>query len=253
MNQELTPTTQTSTSLVTLHEQEQLIREQFALQEATSTEIEYYFSVAQRLGLDPISKQIYAVMRWDGKAKRNKLTVQVGIDGLRLAAARTEAYAGQDDAVFTGETTGGYPAAATVTVYKIVQGIRCAFTATARWDEYCQTGRDGSPMGQWPRMPHVMLGKCAEALALRKAFPAELGGVYTDVEMQQADNQPRVQPLTDEQATHLLELSERAGVATAAAKRRIASMTSADYAQGVAALEQRIHEQDDTVDAEVVE
>jgi hypothetical protein len=70
-------------------------------------------------------------------------------------------------------------------VYKLVGGLRCAFSSSARWKEYCQ---EASPM--WKKMPFLMLAKCAEALALRKAFPAELSGVYTHEEMMQADTEP---------------------------------------------------------------
>lgn len=251
MSTDLVHTQAASPARASAREQEALIREQFGLQGATSTEIDYFFSVCERAGLDPIQKQIYAIMRYDGRAKREKLVVQVGIDGLRLAAARTNAYAGQDDAVIRGVVEGTvYPAEATVTVYKIVQGVRCPFTATARWSEYCQRGRDGSPLGQWPKMPTVMLAKCAEALALRKAFPAELGGIYSDVEMQQGDVvDASPVPLTDEQQAHLLSLSEQAGVPEAAARRRVESMRASDYAGGVAKLEQLIVERGDVVDA----
>jgi hypothetical protein len=64
----------------------------------------------------------------------------------------------------------------------MTQGQRFAYTATARWSEYCP---DNAPM--WKRMPHTMLGKCAEALALRKAFPQQLAGLYSREEMDQAD------------------------------------------------------------------
>jgi hypothetical protein len=70
-----------------------------------------------------------------------------------------------------------------VTVWKILSGVRCPFTATAHWAEYYPGDAQG---WAWKKMPHVMLGKCAEALALRKAFPAELSGVYTFEEMEQS-------------------------------------------------------------------
>jgi hypothetical protein len=90
--------------------------------------------------------------------------------------------AGSDDPVFRDDGfDDGHPSAATVTVYRITQGQRFNYSATARWSEYCP---DNAPM--WKRMPHTMLGKCAEALALRKAFPQQLAGLYTSDEMEQA-------------------------------------------------------------------
>lgn len=144
---------------------------------AGADELELFFHQARRAGLDPLAKQIYFVKR------QGKGVVQVGIDGLRLIADRTGQYAGSDDAVFAGNTPSGYPAAAKVTVYKMVQGQRCAFSATARWDEYYPGDSQGF---QWKRMPHAMLAKCGEALALRKAFPADMSGLYVHEEMEQA-------------------------------------------------------------------
>lgn len=132
--------------------------------------------VSQRTGLDLFARQLYGVKRGD------TMTLQTGIDGYRLLAARTGALAGIDDAVF-GDESADHPGRASVTVWRLVQGQRVPFTATARWKEYEQKAG-----GMWGKMPYLMLGKCAEALALRKAFPAELSGVYTGEEMQQADN-----------------------------------------------------------------
>jgi hypothetical protein len=130
-------------------------------------------------------------MRYNKKEQRNVMSIQTGIDGYRLIADRTGQYAGSDDYTFDFNQTqyehmmGGKkePTTATVTVHKIVQGHRVPFTATAAWNAYYP----GDKMGfMWKKMPHLMLGKCAEALALRKAFPAELSGVYTREEMEQA-------------------------------------------------------------------
>lgn len=116
------------------------------------------------------------------------MTIQTGIDGYRLTAARTGQHAGTDDAVFGPEDDDGHPAWAQVTVYRFLpNGYNASFTATARWDEYRQAKRSGELTGMWSSMPYGQLAKCAESLALRKAFPAELSGVYTREEMAQAD------------------------------------------------------------------
>src|SRR4026208_840284 len=78
-----------------------------------------------------------------------------------------------------------YPAQATVTVYRLTQGQRFAYTATARWSEYKPEQNDF----MWRKMPHTMLGKCAEALALRKGFPRQLAGLYAKEELDQADQE----------------------------------------------------------------
>ncbi len=141
----------------------------------TNDQFAVFLHAIERFRLDPFSNQIYGIIR----AKR--LSVQTGIDGFRLVADRTKAYAGNDDPVYNDELR---PTKATVTVYKFVGGQRCPFTASARWSQYCPKGNAGQ---MWERMPHLMLGKCAEALALRKAFPAELSGLYTADEMAQAN------------------------------------------------------------------
>ena len=126
--------------------------------------------------LSPFKRQVHLVGPRSGK-----FTIQTGIDGYRAIADRTGRYAGNDDPVFDDEAK---PTKATVTVHKMIGGQRCAFTATARWSEYFPGDTQGF---MWKKMPHLMLSKCAESLALRKAFPDELGGIYTDEEMEQAD------------------------------------------------------------------
>jgi phage recombination protein Bet len=140
----------------------------------TGDEFEAFVYVARERGLNPLKKEIYAIRRG------GKVTHQTGIDGFRVTAARTKVHAGTDDAVFTGEP-GKAGFRATVTVWKLVGGVRCPFVATARWEEY------NPGQGLWKTMPHGQLAKCAESLALRKAFPESLAGLYTSEEMAQAD------------------------------------------------------------------
>jgi len=165
---------------------------------ATDDELKMFMYVCERTKLDPFTKQIHLVPRWDSKLGKEVRTPIVGIDGLRSVAERTGSYAGNDDPIFDDENE---PKKATVTVYKIVQGVRSPFTATARWDQYVPMAKDkktgdlyiASPL--WKKMPHLMLGKCAEALALRKAFPAVMSGLYVQEEMHQAsaalENRPQ--------------------------------------------------------------
>lgn len=152
---------------------------------ATDNELKLFLYQCSRTGLDPLSRQIHFIKR-GGKA-----TIQTGIDGFRAIAERTGHYAGNDDYLFNNDLTMyemlkakmESPITATATVYKIVGGVRVSFSATAIWDAYCPKGNESF---MWKKMPYLMLGKCAEALALRKAFPNDLSGVYTDDEMAQA-------------------------------------------------------------------
>ena len=155
-------------------DQVDLIKSQIAVG-ATDNELKLFLHVADKSGLDPLSRQIYFIKR------SGKMTIQTAIDGFRAIADRTGQYIGSNDPIFEGSEK--VPLKATVTVCKVVQGVVGQFTATARWDEYYPGKSQGF---MWDKMPHTMLGKCAEALALRKAFPAQLSGLYTGDEMAQA-------------------------------------------------------------------
>lgn len=157
---------------------------------ANQGEIQFFAEVCKRTKLDPFKRQIHAVQRWDSSLKRMAWTFQTGIDGYIAIAHRDGLCAGIDDVKFIPEDESTpNPRKATCTVWKIVGGQRVPFTASARWEEYVQCTKEGNPNSMWRKMPYGQLGKCATALALRKAFPEELGGVYTDVEMEQADTE----------------------------------------------------------------
>lgn len=190
---------------------------------STDLELDLFLHACKRTGLDPLMKQIYAIKRKNGKTGQMEMAIQTGIDGYRLIADRTGRYAGSDEPTYTvGQD--GFPDVASVTIYKMLDGQRCGFSASARWTEYCQ---EASPM--WKKMPFLMLSKCAEALALRKAFPAELSGVYTHEEMMQADNEPR-NPIADNKQTAQAKIAEIAREGVAAESSRSAPATSVGQA-----------------------
>lgn len=150
---------------------------------ATDDELELFIHQCQRTGLDPFSRQIYAVKRWDAREQREVMTIQTGIDGYRLVAERTRRYAPGRKHSFTYDESGKL-ISATAYVKKLTDdGTWHEVEAEAFFAEYAQTTKNGSLTPLWQRMPHVMLGKCSEAQALRRAFPAELSGIYTDDEM----------------------------------------------------------------------
>lgn len=164
-------------------DQVQLIKSQIA-PEATKDELGLFLYQAKRTGLDPLTRQIYCIHRNTKNPQGNwikKMTIQTSIDGFRVIAERSGDYAGQDEPVFIEEN--GKLISCKITVYRFRDNVRYpAAVGLAYWSEYCQ---ESSSM--WKKMPHTMLAKVAEALALRKAYPQDLSGLYTNEEMAQSD------------------------------------------------------------------
>lgn len=162
---------------------------------ADPAELKLFLHQAHRTGLDPLAGgQIHAVFRWDGQSKRERMTIQTGIDGLRLIAQRTGEFAGTDREWCGPDGTWREvwldrqpPAAARATARRIVQGQVVAQRSVALHAEYVGRDSKGNPNRMWREKPALMLGKCAEALALRAMFPAEMSGLYTTDEMSRAD------------------------------------------------------------------
>lgn len=159
-------------------DQRQLIRDTFC-NGASDSEFEVLMEVARARRLNPLFKHIYFVKRYDSQKKREVWSTQVSIDGLRTIAERTGKYDGQDEPEYIIEN--GRLICAKVRVYR-KDWTRPA-VGVAFFDEYAQKTREGGLTAFWRDKPHVMLAKCAESLAMRKAFPEDMSGLYTPEEM----------------------------------------------------------------------
>jgi phage recombination protein Bet len=248
-------TTTSTPAFVLSNEQVDLLARTIA-KDCNRDELQLFLHQCHRTGLDPFARQIYCIKRG------GKLTIQVSIDGFRLIAERSTGYAGQDGPWWAGEDgewrdvwlDSKPPKAARVGVHRAL--FNAPIYGVALWSEYAQP--DG-PM--WKKMPALMLAKCAEALALRKAFPQELSGLYTTDEMHQAEAKSAVvtkptEPLPLDGLTRIAETS------TAETSRKGIFRTMVTFSDGrfaatindqLATLCQQLCQNGEPVSVEIVE
>ncbi len=160
--------------------QMRMIRDSFC-SGASDQEFAVLMEIARVRRLNPLLKQIHFVKRWNSQLKREVWTSQTSIDGMRALAEHTGKYAGQDEPEYVYNDDGSI-LCSKVRVYR--HDWERPAVGVAYWSEYVQTTKDGGVTQFWRDKPHVMIGKCAEAIALRKAFPEDLSGLYAQEEMQ---------------------------------------------------------------------
>lgn len=165
----------------------------------TIDQLKVFVGLCLRQGLDPYKKQAHPVMRWDSNSRQEIMTIQPSVDGLRAIAVKSGEYEGQVGPYWMGadEVWKDYwvakepPIAAKVGVWR--KGFKEPTWGFARFDAYCVKGKDGKLSKFWAQMAELMIAKVAESLALRKAFPNEVGGQYSKEEMEQADPVDRIE------------------------------------------------------------
>jgi phage recombination protein Bet len=173
-------------------EQRTMIKDLFA-KDATDSEFAVLIEMARLKRLNPLAGQVFFVSRnvnlgtYDQPRWGKKWSIQCGIEGFRSKAEENPAYDGQSPKDFVFDASGARLISCTVSVYR--KDRSHPFVATVYFDEYVQLVK-GKPTEMWLRKPRIMLGKCAEAAALRMAFPEELGGVHAPEEMQDEEPAP---------------------------------------------------------------
>ena len=163
-----------------LDNQRDLVKSLFC-KDANKEEFEFFFLCCKRFKLDPFAKHIYFTKLG------GKVTMITSIEGFRAIAERTGRYAPGSDTIFSYNESGKLFSAKAFVKKMTDDGTWHEVSAIAFWSEYGLDGRGNSKGNVWKEKPHVMLEKCAEARALRRAFTMELSGLYGEGELDQAE------------------------------------------------------------------
>lgn len=199
---------------------------QIGVEDAEPADLDLFFHICKRTGLDPFARQIYMIGReTDVKVRVQldngnsrvevqrmmKFTIQTGIDGYRLIGVRASRAQGDqtshDEPLWRGKPgtdydrwvdywpdSAGQPAACKYTIW--VNGQR--HTAVCNFNEYAQYSGKGELTSMWKKMPANQLAKCAEAQAWRKAYPADFSGVILEDAAQHAATIIDAEPVRSE-------------------------------------------------------
>ena len=162
---------------------------------ASANSIKLVLSYCRAAGLDPMQKPVHIVPMWNGKLKCMQDVIMPGIGLYRTSANRTGQFAGMSEPEFgpTIEQTldkqkFSFPEWCKITVRRqLASGHIGEFTAIEYWlENYAVKGgadKSTAPNAMWAKRPRGQLAKCAQAQALRAAFP-ELGALPTAEEME---------------------------------------------------------------------
>jgi len=162
---------------------------------ASDGAIQMVLSYCKVQGLDPMQKPVHIVPMYDRETKRMRDIIMPGIGLYRTQAARTNQYAGISEPEYGPDVTADldgvtvtFPTTCKVVVRRLLaNGTVAEFAATERWLENFATAKQSqAPNAMWLKRPYGQLAKCAEAQALRKAFP-EIGALPTFEEMEGKD------------------------------------------------------------------
>lgn len=168
-----------------------LIKEVFA-KGATQQELMLFSEICVQRNLNPLFKQIYFMKIWDSTQNKEVMSPVVSIEGFRCIAERSGKYQGQTIPMFCGKEgiwkeiwpEDKPPFACKVGVHRV--GFKDPVYSIAEWNSFAKYKKDGSLTQFWLKFKTLMLAKCAEAGALRKAFPEDLSGLYAQEEMEQS-------------------------------------------------------------------